>query len=302
LNGLSCLSYGASHANGANGSKIYNNKIYGNPNGIFCSGNDSNEPVIINNSIINNTKTGIFYENIDPYFHGFLIVNNILAYNKAGLSNSCDSSLTLKNNCIWANEIDNYGKFKLENNILQNPQIVDLSKDDFHLQKTSPCIDTGNNGIVTFTIDFDGKVRIWNATGKDSAIVDMGAYEYSAPPLLDQTISLTTGWNIFSPNVLPANADLKAVFQTLITAGSLVKVQDETGNSLEDFGVFGGWKNNIGNLSLTEGYKVKVSKDYQLSLSGATAVFPYKIPLKAGWNIIGYPGQAEAEAKAVVQQ
>jgi hypothetical protein len=117
-----------------------------------------------------------------------------------------------------------------------------------------------------------------------------------------QLISFTSGWNIFSAYAIPTDQELKAIAWPLITVGSLLKIQDETGNSLEDMGVFGGWTNNIGNISLTEGYKIKVNKDCQLSLSGAPAVFPNKIPLKAGWNIIGYPRSAEAEAKAVVQQ
>jgi len=115
-------------------------------------------------------------------------------------------------------------------------------------------------------------------------------------------LDLTTGWNIFSIGILPDNPDLKSLFQVLINNGLLVKIQDETGNSLEDMGVFGGWTNNIGNISPTEGYKIKVTRDCQLQIPGVLALMPFKIPLKTGWNIVGYPRQAEAEAKAVVQQ
>jgi uncharacterized protein (TIGR02145 family) len=71
---------------------------------------------------------------------------------------------------------------------------------------------------------------------------------------------------------------------------------------LEDFGIFGGWTNNIGNISLTEGYKVKVSKDCQLNSEGNSATLPFDIPLKTGWNIIGYPLGTESNGKTVVQQ
>ena len=51
------------------------------------------------------------------------------------------------------------------------------------------------------------------------------------------------------------------VVQQLINNGSLIKIQSETGSSIEDWRVFGGWTNNIGNFIPGEGYKVKVSKD-----------------------------------------
>jgi uncharacterized protein (TIGR02145 family) len=55
-------------------------------------------------------------------------------------------------------------------------------------------------------------------------------------------------------------------------------------------------------MSLTEGYKVKVSKDCQLTKEGIPASLPFEIPLKAGWNIMGYPMTRELDGKAVVQQ
>jgi hypothetical protein len=114
-------------------------------------------------------------------------------------------------------------------------------------------------------------------------------------------IDLRTGWNIFSANCLPFNPDMKAVMQTLIDTGCLTKVQDENGNSLEDLGLFGGWTNNIGNISATEGYKIKVTRNCQLEITGSVVALPFNIPLKAGWNIIGYPRQSTANGMAVVQ-
>jgi len=92
------------------------------------------------------------------------------------------------------------------------------------------------------------------------------------------------------------------MFQSLIDNGSLVKVQDEKGNSYEDWGIFGGWTNNIGNLVPGKGYKVKVKKVSQLDILGTPSTFPFKIPLQTGWNIVGYPRSAEADAQLVVQQ
>lgn len=118
----------------------------------------------------------------------------------------------------------------------------------------------------------------------------------------DQSITLKSGWNIISFNRLPWKLNLKEVSQSLIIEESMIKVQDETGKALENFGAFGGWTNNIGNIFLTEGYKVKVTRDCQMHILGTQVNLPFTIPLKSGWNIIGYPKQAEAQAQAVVQQ
>ena len=45
---------------------------------------------------------------------------------------------------------------------------------DFHLQSTSPCINSGNNPGVAVSTDFEGNPRLVGT-------VDMGAYEYQTP-------------------------------------------------------------------------------------------------------------------------
>lgn len=71
-------------------------------------------------------------------------------------------------------------------NITADPQFVNPSAGDYHLKNASPAIDTGqNNSLELFTMmtsldlskDFDGKLRVQDATGK-GCIIDMGAYEY----------------------------------------------------------------------------------------------------------------------------
>lgn len=57
----------------------------------------------------------------------------------------------------------------------QDPQFVNESADDFRLQQTSPCINTGNNADINAfgaSEDLDGALRIQSGT------VDMGCFEF----------------------------------------------------------------------------------------------------------------------------
>ena len=154
--------------------------------------------------------------------------------------------------------------------------------------------------ITIITATYYNNNPTWSVSGKYEA--DATAFvEFVGKTYVTQTISLKSGWNIFSVFVTPDNKDMKNIFQSHIANGSLLKVQDKMGNSLEDYGIFGGWTNNIGNIALTDGYKVKTTRECQLVLQGIPATFPFNIPLKAGWNIIGYPKQTETNGLILVQ-
>ncbi len=82
---------------------------------------------------------------------------------------------------------------------------------------------------------------------------------------LPLNISLKTGWNFISfPSTEIVNG--MAVIQSLIDQNKLTKVQDEVGNSIENFKNYGGWKNNIGNFLPGKAYKVCVSSDAVLTI------------------------------------
>lgn len=155
--------------------------------------------------------------------------------------------------------------------------------------------EVGSNQIFTFSLVVnDGKLN--------STTSQMTVTVKNTSGMVTHSINLITGWNIFSTNLLPEEADLVAMFQPLIDNGSLVKVQDEKGNSFEDWGIFGGWTNNIGNLIPGKGYKVKVKNGATLDILGTQQTLPFKIPLATGWNIIGYPHPSQVDAQLVVQQ
>ncbi|MCP4105035.1 MAG: hypothetical protein GY749_05795, partial [Desulfobacteraceae bacterium] len=114
------------------------------------------------------------------------------------------------------------------------------------------------------------------------------------------TISLTKGWNIISSYIISENLDMMDVVQPLIDSDALEVVIDEKGNRIIKF--FGIWRNNIGNFSNEEGYKIKVSKDTELPIQGDQLQLPIFIPYSKGWNITGYPCTSPQNAIAVLQK
>ncbi len=115
-------------------------------------------------------------------------------------------------------------------------------------------------------------------------------------------IKVSKGWNIFSSNGILATPDVKYVFQPFIDRNSLSKIQDESGNSFENWGIFGGWINNINNIAPTEGYKIKAIENDSIEICGLPVAFPYPIPLSKGWNIMGFPQTIPINGLDVVQQ
>jgi len=110
------------------------------------------------------------------------VTNCIIIDNESGISGDGDA-IRISHNNVHGNTTANYEDITdptgTIGNISVDPLFVDRDNGDYHLQSGSPCIDTGDDSVVTAgQTDMDGKPRI------SGAHVDMGAYEFIAgtPP------------------------------------------------------------------------------------------------------------------------
>jgi hypothetical protein len=162
---------------------------------------------------------------------------------------------------------------------------------DVEVNTTIPLntINSGQHSIVFRARDNYGN---WSFPVVSSFFIEENVFKVAFQP----------GWNIFSSPYCLDSLDMIELFQPLIENGSLVKIQDEKGNALENFGILGGWKDYIGNISQTEGYKLKVAFEDSIEIFGLQPEYPFAIPLRNGWNIIGYPLTAAFNGEDIVQQ
>jgi parallel beta-helix repeat protein len=151
------------------------------------------------------------------------------------------------------------------------------------------------NGVV-----YRNDVSSWKTNGKYSpgatTVVEIASYS-----VITQSIELLKGYNMISTYVSVQNPNVSAVTKSLQNQGSLIKMQDETGNSFENWGDFGGWINQLGSMEETEGYKIQVANNCTLQVTGRSIAMPFDISLKTGWNIISYPRTDMVNAMNVFQ-
>jgi len=90
------------------------------------------------------------------------------------------------------------------------------------------------------------------------------------PVELPLTIPLNNAWNIISYPV-STEQDAMTALDPLITSNQLIKVQDESGNAVENLPVIG-WINNIGNFKPGEGYYLRANTNTTLTLNEPTTM------------------------------
>jgi uncharacterized repeat protein (TIGR01451 family) len=163
---------------------IFNNVAQKYGDGIYIKIPYGPQPQIVNNTIVANkysdsgTHEGILVrDNVSP-----IIRNNIIALNGIGIRNypyDTPAYPILSHNDVWGNSVADYSDLSPgTNDISADPLFVNQSGGDYHLQGSSPCIDTGTSSDAPPT-DFEGGSRPLDGNGDGSAQYDIGADEYA---------------------------------------------------------------------------------------------------------------------------
>ncbi|GBC96693.1 putative outer membrane protein PmpB [bacterium HR16] len=141
-----------------------------NGGGVYCYNNSS--PTLTNCTIAYNSGTeggGIWTSS-----GGAKVRNSIVTFN-IGEGVRSPVLAEFRHNCVWDNVPYNFAG-DIGNPIGTNGNIsVDPLLVAGHLLPNSPCIDAGDNNVVSVDADVDGEVRFVNAT------VDIGADEFLPP-------------------------------------------------------------------------------------------------------------------------
>lgn len=241
---ISNCSFSGNVAFGTNGGNsgaggLYN-QLSSSPTIINCSftGNRSNwiagglynanssAPTIINCSFSNNWAAeggGGMYNLYDaaPTLINCSFSGNATPLGAGGIHTN-QASVKLINCILWGNDIEIIneqsnsvvvthsiikGGYAGTGNLDKDPLFVDAAHGDLHLKAGSPAIDKGLNSANTTSVDLDGKPRVVNG------VIDMGAYEYQAAPLVITSVTA-------NPSVLwPPNHKMKEVQVTVISSG-----------------------------------------------------------------------------------
>ena len=162
---------------------------------------------------------------------------------------------------------------------------------------------SGNgNGSITanYGVNTSGTSRTANISVTVSGLSPVLVTVTQLAPVI-QNIVLKGGWNIMSFAVEPGNMSMSSIVNPLQIAGTLVKVQDEIGNAIEQLPAPFGWVDNIGLMRVSEGYKVKVTASTSLNITAKPVTLPYAITFESGWNIMGYPTMSTQSALSLFQ-
>jgi hypothetical protein len=163
-------------------------------------------------------------------------------------------------------------------------------------------VDLGVTGPVPYNSDhyYQMGVNLYPSDGvcTEDLVMSHCDLEYS---ITAQTIELDDGWNIISLNMEPADLDPAEVFAEELVDEFDVDTEGSSTNlwimKNGDGAIFWpDWSfNGIGDMTLGQGYQVKMINETVLEIEGTVADPTTPIEILSGWSMIGYLPKGEMD-------
>ncbi|MGD9706493.1 MAG: right-handed parallel beta-helix repeat-containing protein [Candidatus Delongbacteria bacterium] len=142
---------------------------------------DQCSPTIVNCTIANNISTnwggGIFVRECTPNIINCIIRNNSADVLGNQIYVADKTELVVRNSCYSDSVNDLRGDIDFIDCISSEPLFSFSLEDPYELLNNSPCVDAGENSMVSSIFDYKGNIRICDGDDNGSEIVDMGCYE-----------------------------------------------------------------------------------------------------------------------------
>jgi len=160
---------------------------------------------------------------------------------------------------------------------------------------------TPNHGLMLICNDASSHNEI-NFTSKEYGVPAQLVVEYTTGPVYrDFTLHLYDGLNMVSLPVRPDDATTESLFAGI--SDRIVRVWTfDAADPADPWKLYepsGGEANDLAQLSVERGYWVEVSDDVEVTVNGRV-YYGMTIPLRQGWNFIGYPALTERSLESAL--
>ncbi|MEQ8766097.1 MAG: choice-of-anchor Q domain-containing protein [Planctomycetota bacterium] len=147
------------------GSLVRNGKAIGG--GIHALGCE-----IVNNTLVGNSVRAPHFIEDGSATYGADLVNCIVRANSPSGPVEVSTG-TARFSCVPVG-VDGPG------NIQTSPEFLDINQDDYRLACSSPCIDAGDDSVLSLLVDFEGNARRVDGDSDGTSQIDIGAHEFDA--------------------------------------------------------------------------------------------------------------------------
>lgn len=177
---------GRPHPTARSAPRIRNNVIAANGaangGGIALVDANGGVPIVVNNTVVANSGSGILWGSSALVPIAPVLINNLVAFNPWGLEQlqGTPTNAVIEHNCVFGNRVHTRGanyrglpdRTGSDGNLSLDPRLASVRFGNLHLQAESPCRDAGRDGVGALgALDIDGEPR------QQGAAVDIGADE-----------------------------------------------------------------------------------------------------------------------------